>query len=132
MGVVVKKSDYFRKLAIESIEEASKQHELEEYLSIGENMSNFEALLDEEELKQGSSLHIALEFLSGWSDSAAHDWYHYEPLKKDDWPRMANIILSDLKANREISDPQILSEFRYIPKPKISIINRIKSLFNNE
>ncbi len=126
------RSEYFRKLAIESIEEASKQHKLEECLSIGDNMDNFESLLDEEELKQGSSLHIALEFLSGWSDSAAHDWYHYEPLKKDDWPRMANIILSDLKANREISDPQIVSEFRYIPKPKISIITRIKSLFKNE
>ena len=127
---MINKFEYFRKIAIESIEEALKKHEMKDYLSIADNIDNFETLLDEKDIHQGSLLHITLEFLSGWSDSTAHDWLYYEPLKKDDWPRMAKIILSNLKENKEITDPNILSEFRFIPKLKISIIDKVRIFFS--
>ena len=123
--------EHFRKIAIYYFEDALKKHEAKDYLLIADNIDKFEALLDVKEIAQGSNLHLALEFLSCWGDSAAHDWYHYEPLKKEDWPRMGKIILNDLKANREISDPEILYEFYYVVEPEVSIITKIKTLFKN-
>jgi len=121
-----------RKLAIESIEKSLIAHESEEFFSIGDDLDEYELLLDKQELQQDSLLLITYEFLTGWSDSAAHDWYHWEPLKKDDWPRLAKIILNDLQANREVIDSEILSEFRYISEPKRSIISGIWALFSDK
>ena len=121
--------EYCRKLAIDLIEDSLKRHENNEFFAIGD-VDELAALLDEKDIEEGALLDITHEFLSGWGDSAAHYWNYYEPLKKDDWPRLAKIILSDLKANREITDPQIISQFHFIKEPRISIIARIKSIIN--
>jgi hypothetical protein len=58
------------------------------------------------------SFNIAIEFWSGWSDSAVHDWLYYPGMTKEAWPVMANSIVQDLAARREISDPTIVEQFR--------------------
>ncbi len=117
-----------RKLAITSIEKALVAHQSEEFLSIGNYLDEYEEILHEQDLEQGSLLVIAHEFLTGWSDCAAHDWHHWAPLKEKDWPRLAEIILQDLKKDQEVTDPELLSEFRFIVKPRISIVSKIWSI----
>ncbi len=121
-----------RKLAIEAIQKALDAHENQDFFSIGKYLDEYEVLLYKLEIEQGTLLLVAHEFLTGWSDSAAHDWYHWEPLKQEDWPRLAKIILQDLRANREVTDPEILSEFRYISEPKRSFISRICDIFSGK
>ena len=118
-----------RKLAIEGIESALIAHEKQDFFSIGDELELLEIQIDKQEIPEGSLLLIAHEFLTGWSDSAAHDWYHWEPMKKDDWPRLAYVILKDLRANREVTDPELLSEFRFIAKPNASIVSKVLGLF---
>jgi hypothetical protein len=130
MEIVMSAYEESRKLAIVAIERALVAHEKQDFFSIGDELDELEIQLNEQDLTQGSLLLIAHEFLTGWSDSAAHDWYHWEPMKKDDWPRLAEVILQDLHANREITNPELLSEFRVITKPKTSIVAKILSLFH--
>ena len=119
-----------RKFSIEAIENALVSHEKQDFFSIGDELDELEIQLYKQELAEGSLLLIAHEFLTGWSDSAAHDWYHWEPMKKDDWPRLANVLLNDLRANREVTNTELLSEFRVITKPKTSIVSKILGLFH--
>lgn len=121
--------DESRLLAIVAIENALIIHEKQDFCSIGDVLDDLEIQLYKQELPEGSLLLIAHEFLTGWSDSAAHDWYHWDPMKKDDWPRLAEVILKDLYASQEVANPELLSEFRFITKPKISIISKVLSLF---
>lgn len=118
-----------RKLAIEGIESALTAHENQDFFLIGDELELLEIQIDKQEIPEGSLLLIAYEFLTGWSDSAAHDWYDWEPMKKDDWPRLAYVILKDLRANREVTDPELISEFCFIGKPKESIVSKVLGLF---
>jgi len=130
MEIVMSAYEESRKLAIVAIERALVAHEKQDFFSIGDELDELEIQLNDQELPEGSLLLIAHEFLTGWSDSAAHDWYYWEPMKKDDWPRLAEVILKDLYANLEVTDLELLSEFRIITKPKTSIVSKILSLFH--
>lgn len=119
-----------RKLVIEAIENALVLHEKQDFFSIGCELDELEIQLYKQELPEGSLLLVAHEFLTGWADSAAHDWYHWEPMKKDDWPRLANVLLSDLRANQQVTNSELLTEFRVINKPNASIVSRILGLLH--
>ena len=84
------------------------------------------------ELEPKSLLFLTLEFWSGWSDSAVHNWNFYEPLGKSDWPRLAKVVLSDLKENREITNQEILSQFSVYPKSKSSWLSKLLGVFNGK
>jgi hypothetical protein len=43
-------------------------------------------------------LRIALDFLDGWYDSSNHEWAFYEPLTRDDWPRLGQQLVKSLEA----------------------------------
>lgn len=118
-----------RKFAIAAIERALITHEKQDFFSIGDELDDLEIQLYQQELPEGSLLLIAHEFLTGWADSAAHDWYHWEPMKKDDWPRLSEVILKDLRANQEVTSSELLNQFRVITKPKTSFVSKIRSLF---
>lgn len=130
METVVHTYEESRKLAIKAIEGALVSHEKQDFFSIDDKLDELEIQLSKQELDEGSLLLIAYEFLTGWSDSAVHDWHHWEPMTKDDWPRLASVILNDLRANREVTNQELLSEFRVITKPKVSIASKISSLFH--
>lgn len=118
--------DEARKLAIRCLEKALIAHENDDVFSIEDGLEEYELLMHREEIKANSLLCLALEFWSGWSDSAVHDWNFYEPLSKEDWPRLAKILLSDLKANREVTNKEIISNFNVTSKQKAgSILSRI-------
>lgn len=115
-----------RNFAIRSIEKALEAHESGNVLSIEDGLEKFEVLIPREDLAPNSLLFLTQEFWSGWADSAIHGWHFYEPLGKDDWPRLARILLDDLRANREVTDSVIVSKFRVAPRLKSdSILSRL-------
>jgi hypothetical protein len=61
---------------------------------------------------------IALHFWDGWIDASNHDWRYYEPILKSDWPTLARELASDLRADREVSNPFILNRFDLRSKVK--------------
>ena len=105
-----------RKFAIDSIEKALVAHERGDDSSIENGLEEFQGLIPREELAPNSLLLLTEEFWCGWSSCAEHDWQFFEPLGKDDWPRLARILLDDLTSNREVTDSVLLSEFRVVPK----------------
>ena len=119
-----------RQLAINSLENALDAHKNNDLLSIENGFEKYEGLVSESNVPANSLLYLTLEFWAGWSDSAIHNWLFYEPLKKDDWPRLAVIILEALKENKEITNPVILESFRV--KPKTSLITKLKGLFGGK
>ncbi|MGK0297996.1 MAG: hypothetical protein ACI9XC_001614 [Gammaproteobacteria bacterium] len=118
-----------RNLAILSIEKALIAHGNDDVFSIEDDLEEFDLLIPRDEIVANSLLFLTLEFWSGWSDSAIHGWYFYEPLEKDDWPRLAQILLNDLKTNTEVTNQEIVSQFSVFPKTKSdSIFSKISSL----
>lgn len=123
------KYDKAKNFAIVALENALEAHARNDLLSIENGLEEFEGLVSESEVISNSLLYLSLEFWSGWSDSAVHDWRFYEPLQEDDWPRLAVILLNDLKANREITNSDILLYFRVKPKnSKVSLLTKLWSL----
>ena len=105
-----------RVLAINSIEKAIIAHENGNVLSIEDGLDQFDSLIPREDISANSLLFITLEFWSGWSDSAIHGWNFYEPLTKADWPRLARIILSDLREDRPVTNQEIITKFSVVPQ----------------
>ena len=117
-----------RILAINSIEAALAAHENDDILLIAGDFDRFDLLIPREQISANSLLFLTLEFWSGWSDSAIHNWHFYEPLTKEDWPRLAKILLSDLRENNEVTNQEIISQFSVFPKTKgKSFLSKIRS-----
>jgi hypothetical protein len=63
-------------------------------------------------------------------DSSIHDWKYYDGIRSSDWPRLARLIIADLEADREISDPLVIARFglkEEVNRPPI--LERVKRLF---
>ncbi len=124
--------------AIQSLEEALKAHEKDDLLSIGDGFDEYDRLLPREGIENHSILYIALEFGASWSDSALHGWLFYEGMNKDDWPRLAKILIDDLKSGREVTSRELLEKFTYSYSPSIKngfiakIIKRFKIKQSNK
>lgn len=87
-------------------------------MSIEDGLDKYELLIAREALAPNSLLFLIQEFWSGWADSAVHNWNFYEPLGKDDWPRLARRLLDDSRGSREVSDLDIVSKFSVVPRGK--------------
>lgn len=76
-------------------------------------------------------LTIALEFCAGWLDSSIHGWKFYKGIESADWPRLARLVVADLEADREISDPLVLSHFGPVDRVnEPSLFERLKRFFS--
>lgn len=78
---------------------------------IGEYFDEFDANLPRATGPEFEKLHIAINFWDYWHPARNHDWQYYPKIKQEDWPRLAESIVSDVSADRGIQDPLILSEF---------------------
>ena len=54
---------------------------------------------------------VALSFWDGWIDASNHEWKYYEPIQKDDWPRLVDEIARSLREDREVTNSVILKRF---------------------
>ena len=106
-------------------------HESGRFGELGANHDEVDQKLPRNGGPEFGKLLLALEFWSGWLDSAEHDWFFYEPIRENDWPILARAIVRDLEADREPTDPVLLKHFA--PKPKgPSLFSRVRALFVGE
>jgi hypothetical protein len=63
--------------------------------------------------REFDKLTIALEFWAGWIDARNHAWKFYEGIEVSDWPRLARLIVEDLRADRETVDERVKRHFDY-------------------
>jgi hypothetical protein len=70
---------------------------------------------------------MAREFYYGWQDERNHGFVngYYKGIAQSDWPRLARYIASCLAADEAITDPVLLDNFVYKPRP--SLATRIRS-----
>ena len=61
---------------------------------------------------------IALHFWDGWIDASNHAWAHYEPIARSDWPQLARELASNLRADRDITNPVVLKHFDFRSKAR--------------
>ncbi len=54
---------------------------------------------------------LAMRFWKAWAREARFDWNHYEPISKDDWPRMARTIAESVRTGHLPNDKAILKHF---------------------
>ena len=70
-------------------------------------------------------LHIALTFWDAWVDARNHGWPR-GPIGEADWPRLADIVVADLAADRDITDATILARFDLVRHPGLN--ERVQTL----
>lgn len=113
--------------AMKGLFAANLAHENEEWLSVEEGLEQYEVLVSDSGAPTNTLLTFTLEFWSGWSDCAIHDWQFYQPLVKEDWPRLCSILQANLESNTEVTDDEIRKHFWVSPqKPMFS---RLRSWF---
>ncbi|MDO8828032.1 MAG: hypothetical protein Q7V21_15590 [Methylophaga sp.] len=106
-------------------------HESGRYGELGANYDEVDQKLPHNGGPEFGKLLLALEFWTGWLDSAGHDWLFYEPIRESDWPILARAIERNLEADREPTDPVLLKHFA--PRPKRpSLFSRVRALFGGE
>jgi hypothetical protein len=98
--------------------------------SIDETFDRFDGMLPRDAGPEFDKICVAFEFWAGWMDSSIHDWKYYDGIRASDWPRLARLIIADLEADREISDPLVLARFglkEEVNRPPM--LERVKRLF---
>jgi hypothetical protein len=111
------KLDYetFRNKLIYNLEQAIKEQKDGRFESIDKGFDDFDEHLPRGQ-KGLENIFIGLNFWDGWIDARNHDWNYYKGIEKNDWPRLAKIIVDDLKCNREINETIILKHFDFRKK----------------
>lgn len=122
------KYDEAKTIAISGLEKALLAHEAGKWLDVEDNLDKYEVAIPRNEIPSNSLLYLTLEFWSAWADSANHEhWGFYPPMGKNDYPRLAKVILSNLRSNTEITNEEIIKNFCVYPSE--SIFSKLKNVF---
>jgi hypothetical protein len=95
---------------VDALEAAAVAHTSGRFLEVFED-DELEQAIFADASDHREQLTIALEFLLGWADCAAHDFRYYPGFAKDEWPRLATQVADDIRSTRAIGDPRILAAF---------------------
>lgn len=101
-----------KQFLIDNLTRDANSHVARRYSEIGIGFDEMEANLPGSDEEDFDKLFLARSFWEGWIDARNHDWLYYEHIKEDDWPILARRISASLAHDLEISDPQVLAEFR--------------------
>jgi len=96
---------------ITSLLRDAEAHEQGRYNAIDQGFEEFDHGLPRDRDRKFDKLFIAFNFWDGWIDARNHDWRYYKPIMQSDWPRLARLIIEDIRADREIIDPIIVDRF---------------------
>jgi hypothetical protein len=105
-------------------------HSAGDYWRVGDNFDEFDKNLPRNDDPKFRKLHIALNFWDGWQDSRDHDWHFYKGISQTDWPRLAEIIIQNVKEEKEITDEIILEHFDL--RPREGMISKLKKVFKTK
>ncbi|HET9712635.1 MAG TPA: hypothetical protein VFP64_12155 [Pyrinomonadaceae bacterium] len=103
--------DELRERLASHLETAAEAQEASNPPAIETGYDAFDEVLPRGEGPEYDKLHIALHFWDGWIDARNHDWQYYEGIAQQDWPQLARLIASDLRADREPQEKRILQHF---------------------
>ena len=106
-------------------------HASRHWFDIGDGFDELDCAVPRDRDERFRKLLIALAFWEGWSDSAGHGWYFYEPLTEQDWPILATEVVADLRADRDIQSQAVLAQFdSRLRKPSPSLWARLKKILH--
>ena len=97
-----------KQLMLYALRRAVAAHESGLFSNIENDFDDMDGRLPREAGPEFDKLLVALRFWDCWIDASNHDWQYYKGMTKDDWPRTARRVITDLEAEREISDEAIL------------------------
>jgi hypothetical protein len=100
-------------------------HEAERYDTIGRRFDRLEHEFPTGTAPELGRLHIALAFWDGWIDARNNGWPR-GPIDTAAWPTLARRVADDLAADRDISDPLVLSRFDLVANPRLN--ERVQTL----
>jgi hypothetical protein len=101
------------------------EHEAGHYDAIGRRFDRLEHLFPVGVAPELGRLHVALTFWDGWIDARNNGWPR-GPIRVEDWPRLARSVATDLEADRDVSDPLVLSRFDIVAHPRLN--ERVQTL----
>jgi hypothetical protein len=120
-----------KKFAVDNLLRDAELHEAGDYQRVGDNFDEYDAELPRTDDLRFTKLHIALNFWDGWQDSRNHDWIFYGGIEKDDWPRLARIIIKDITEEQEITEGIILKHFN-LRQPREGMISKLRKFFRKK
>ena len=114
-------------LAAALIEDAV-HHEQERYAEIATKCDDVHSQLSSIMDPWDRRYSIAIDFWDGWGDARNHEWLYYEPIRREDWPRLARHIAAHLRRGEAASDPIVLEQFDL--KPSRPLRQRLSDWFH--
>ena len=100
-------------------------HEAQRYDAIGRRFDRVEHDFPIGTAPELGRLHIALAFWDGWIDARNNGWPR-SPITEANWPTLAESVVTDLVADREISDALVLTRFDLVTHPHLN--ERVQTL----
>lgn len=117
--------DTTRDTLVEQLRADAADHEAERYDAIGRRFDRLEHEFPTGTAPELGRLHIALTFWDGWIDARNNGWPR-GPIALADWPVLARRVADDLAADRDITDPMVLSRFDVVAHPRLN--ERVQTL----
>lgn len=109
-----------RDTIVRGLKAALAAHHERRVLDIGDGWDDASAVDSHD-----SRVSIALNLWEEWAYAAGHGWRSfYGGIAKDDWPRLANVVIDSLEHDRQIVDSEILERFVRQPRPP-GILSRL-------
>ena len=106
----------FKSLLAHCLRRDADLHEAGEVWKVGEDFDDVEDEIRENEHDDEPNYHLCegLMFWDAWIDSRNHNFSHYKPLTKDDWPRLARKVAAIVESQGETDDEEILWVFENV------------------
>ncbi len=114
-----------RDTLVDELRADAAAHEAGNYDVIGRRFDGIEHRFPTGMAPELGRLHIALTFWDGWVDARNNGWPR-GPIAVGDWPALARRVAADLEADRDISDPMVLSRFDVVAHPQLN--ERVQTL----
>jgi len=114
-----------RDALVEHLRADAAAHRLGRYDEVGRGFDRLEHQFPNGKDKELGKLHIAFAFWDGWIDARNNGWPR-SPITEANWPTLAESVVTDLVADREISDALVLTRFDLVTHPHLN--ERVQTL----
>jgi hypothetical protein len=114
-----------RDTLVHELQANAQDHEAERYDAIGRRFDRLEHDFPVGTAPELGRLHIALAFWDGWIDARNNGWPR-GPIAESAWPELARRVAADLAADRDITDPLVLTRFDLVANPRLN--ERVQTL----
>jgi hypothetical protein len=108
--------DAARHALVEHLLDDAIAHEAGLYGNVGRELTIVEEAMPRSGGREREKLYIALAFWHSWIAARDRRWQRNlgpSLVARDEWPGLARRVVSDLAADREISDERLLAQFAY-------------------